>query len=525
MFGFLSPKVRGSNAASQLVSTIGLGFDTLESREVPAVISAPDQYQVQAGQVLTISAFVPDVNTGKIGVLSNDFSTTNPNAILTAVRQSAAISSNNGLPAPALPTNSLRFDANGGFTFVAPSNYDTNFGPVTFSYNAIDLNSNDLPSVAVTVTITIVAATTSQSLFAVAAGPGTEPRVRVFESTTGIERFSLLAYEQSFTGGVRVATGDVNRDGVDDIITVPASGGSARVKVFDGKTGVVLEDFFAFESIFRGGAEIAIGDIQADGFNDIIVGAGNGGGPRVIVYDGSKFGTGTLSASVLANFFAYEDTFRNGVRVAAGNVDGLTGVDRRDFIITGAGEGGGPAVKVYDGRLVPGFTEPLAKRAFFAFDSNNRDGVNVAVGQFRGDGKSDIVVGNSSGSAIIRVFDGRNSAQLREVILTQNDGTLGAGGVSGTGGSVGGTSNFGGSSGGLVTGSGISGNGNGGVRVAVTDRNGNAISDIIAGPGSGQIARLRILDGNSLSELSNFLAFPSDFLGGIFVGGNSLTIR
>ncbi len=523
MFGSFLPKDRGFQATSRKPNTFGLYIESLDERIVPAVIGVNDTYTVEAGRVVVVNASSPDPITGAIGVLANDFSDSNFQAVLVASQLSPAKSSIQ--PAPAIPGNSLSFNSNGSFTFVAPPNYDQQrYGPIQFTYRAVDTTTSQV-SAPTTVTINITAPIRSQNLFAVSAGPGMEPRVRVFESTTGIERFSFLAYEPSFTGGVRVATADVNRDGVDDIVTVPATGGSARVEVFDGKTGVKIEDFSAFEPSFRGGAEIAIGDIQGDGFNDIIVGAGNGGGPRVVVFDGSKVGKGTLSASVLANYFAYEDTFRNGVRVAAGNLDGLTGVDRRDYIVTGAGEGGGPAVKVYDGRLTAGFTEPLAKRAFFAFDSNNRDGVNVAVGQFRGDGKADIVVGNGSGTAIVRVFDGRNSAQLREVTLNQGDGTLGAGGVNGTGGSTSGSSNFGGSNGGLVTASGVSGNGNGGVRVAVTDRNGNSLSDIITGPGPGQIARLRILDGASLNELSNFLAFPSDFLGGIYVGGNSLTIR
>src|SRR5437763_132101 len=82
---------------------------------------------------------------------------------------------------------------------------------------------------------------------AVGPGPGAGPQVRVFDAATGVERYSFLAYEASFTGGVRVATGDLNRDGVDDIVVAPAVGGSARIKVYDGKFGTQIDDFFVFE--------------------------------------------------------------------------------------------------------------------------------------------------------------------------------------------------------------------------------------------------------------------------------------
>ncbi len=44
----------------------------------------------------------------------------------------------------------------------------------------------------------------------------------------------FFAYNPSFTGGVRVATGDVNGDGAAEVITSPGQGGGPHVRVFDG---------------------------------------------------------------------------------------------------------------------------------------------------------------------------------------------------------------------------------------------------------------------------------------------------
>jgi hypothetical protein len=54
---------------------------------------------------------------------------------------------------------------------------------------------------------------------------------------------------------------------------------------------------------------VAAGDVNADGFADIITGAGPGGGPHVKVFD-------SHSLNLLHSFFAYEPNFAGGVFVA-----------------------------------------------------------------------------------------------------------------------------------------------------------------------------------------------------------------
>jgi hypothetical protein len=168
------------------------------------------------------------------------------------------------------------------------------------------------------------------------AGPGTGAAVRVFDARTGAELRSFTAYA-GFSGGVRVAAGDVNGDGVVDIITGAGTGGGSHVKVFNGRNEAVLHDFFAFSSSFSGGVYVASGDFNGDFMVDLAVAsaedpvAGTGGGPHVKVFSGT-------SLAVLADFRPYEPAFTGGVRVAAGdlNDDGLAD------IITTPGQGGAP---------------------------------------------------------------------------------------------------------------------------------------------------------------------------------------
>ena len=222
----------------------------------------------------------------------------------------------------------------------------------------------------------------------VGSGPGTASLVRVIDGSTGKELFSVTPFESSFTGGVFVAAGDVNGDGTPDVVISPDQGGGPRVDVYNGKTFVKIDSFLGIDDpAFRGGARVAIGDINGDGTGDLVVAAGFQGGPRVAAYDGRTLGTSTR-VKLFNDFFAFEQTLRNGAFIAVGDVNG----DGKADIIAGGGPGGGPRVTVFNSATLissNGATlTPLAN--FFAGDTGNRLGVQVAVKDVDGDNKADI---------------------------------------------------------------------------------------------------------------------------------------
>ena len=170
------------------------------------------------------------------------------------------------------------------------------------------------------------------------AGSGAGPHVKVLSGVDQSELKSFFAYLPAFTGGIFVAAGDVNGDSLDDIVTGTDSGTAAHVKVFNGNNGADIASFLPYGGAFAGGVRVAAGDVNGDGTADIITGAGPGGGPHVKAFSG-------VDQSELKSFFAYPGTFTGGVYVAAGDVNG----DSFDDIITGAGTGGGTHVKVFSG--------------------------------------------------------------------------------------------------------------------------------------------------------------------------------
>lgn len=221
------------------------------------------------------------------------------------------------------------------------------------------------------------------------AGPGNGSRVVVLDGTTFQVVRDFNAFEPAFQGGVFVAAGDFNGDGRADLVVSPDEGGGPRVRVLSGSDGSTLADFFAIEDPnFRGGARVAVGDLSGDGTNDLIVTAGFGGGPRVAVYDGSQLGL-TGGPKLFDDFFAFEQTLRNGTFVAAGDVNGDGFAD----LIAGGGPGGGPRVFILDGQsLVQNGSKTLVPVGnFFAGDPNSRGGVRVAIKNVDNDGLADVV--------------------------------------------------------------------------------------------------------------------------------------
>ncbi len=224
-------------------------------------------------------------------------------------------------------------------------------------------------------------------------GKGTYPWVKIFSENGNLEEQSMI-YNQNFRGGLEVAVGDTDADGVLEIITGPGTGGGPDIKVFDYQ-GHIKGSFMAFDKKFRGGVFVAAGDVNGDGRDEIIVAPMSGFEPWVKIFD--------QQGNLLTSFLAFDVKFRQGVRIAAGDVNG----DGRDEIIVGAGKSDTPQVRIFN------FKGELLSN-FLAFDKKFRGGVFVAAGDINGDSKDEIITGAGvSGGPQVRVFDLKGELQLQ----------------------------------------------------------------------------------------------------------------
>jgi hypothetical protein len=163
-----------------------------------------------------------------------------------------------------------------------------------------------------------------------------KPLVQIYNAVTGALERNFFAYDPNFMGGVNVASADVTGDGKADILTAPASNGVPLVNVYDGPSGRLIRTFFAYDQSFHGGVSVASADVDGDSKADIITGTGFGGVPLVNVFSGAN-------NHLLKNFYAFDPAFRGGLVLAAGDMEGNGHAD----IVVGTGFGAAGNIRVF----------------------------------------------------------------------------------------------------------------------------------------------------------------------------------
>lgn len=215
-------------------------------------------------------------------------------------------------------------------------------------------------------------------------------------------------FEPTFRGSVRVTTGDVNGDGVADIIVGSGRSRPGEVRVFlasgPGPYPTFTYDagytFRPFGNAYRGGIEVAAGDFTGDGLADIIVGQSSGRG----FVRGYEVLGGFVASSPAFQFRPYGGRYAGGVMVAAADFTG----DGRVEVVVGPNAGILAQVRVYDVTM-----GPKVVSSFRPFGGRFRRGVTLAIGTYANgmspdDGVPDIFVGTGAGGgSVLEVYSGQ----------------------------------------------------------------------------------------------------------------------
>jgi hypothetical protein len=302
--------------------------------------------------------------------------------------------------------------------------------------------------------------------------PGTT--VNIYPTSTTTPSLVLVPFA-NWQGEVRIARADINADGNLETIATMGEGGLPILRVFDGVTGAQTMEIQVYDRAFNGGIFVAVGDLGNDGILDFVTGAGQGGGPHVKIFN-------AITGAETSSFMAYDINFRGGVSVAVGDIDGSGFA----AIVTGAGQGGGPHVKVFNG------TDHSLIKQFMAYASNFLGGVYVAVGDYLSDGKYEIITGAGfGGGPHIKIWD-YETLNLDGQTMAFTDFTKPNGEV-------------------------IDAIFTGGVRVALADANGDNVLDILAGAGPNGGPRVEAFVGFRLELLMDFFTGDKNDERGVFV--------
>ena len=185
-------------------------------------------------------------------------------------------------------------------------------------------------------------------------------------------------------------------------VAVPGSKGKpAQVKIYDGGGDKLLATVTPFEG-FEGTPSVAMGDVNDDGVYDLVAGAGKDHAPEVVAYSGKAAGGKYAFETELARFEAFDPAARGGVSVAASQIDGSTA----DNIIVGSGAGVPSEVKVFRSDLPSQSGKAPSLFSSFAPYPDDSSGVSVASGFVDfATGRYSIVTAPGPGSAAqVKVF-------------------------------------------------------------------------------------------------------------------------
>ncbi|MFC1721744.1 SMP-30/gluconolactonase/LRE family protein [Patescibacteria group bacterium] len=271
--------------------------------------------------------------------------------------------------------------------------------------------------------------------------PGLGPQVMIYDKT-GKLLANFFVYAKHLRGGVRVAVGNVLPGAYDEIVVISGAGGRPHVRIFDGQGNLKHPGFFALDGRFKGGAWLAVGNVDGTGEDEIIVSAAKGGGPHVTIHK--------ADGSIVGNFMAYESSFRGGVKVAAVDIEG----DGVSEIVTVPEFGARPA-KVFtrSGQLIS---------QFYPFGSAFAGGMSVAGGNTDRKLGEEIILGaGPGGGPLVRAVNSNGDSITPNFWMYRSDFR-------------------------------------GGVNVAAADVDDNGVDEILGAPASAGAPNYRIINPNDL---------------------------
>jgi hypothetical protein len=218
-------------------------------------------------------------------------------------------------------------------------------------------------------------------------------------------------------GSARIAVGDVDGDGLDEIVAGLGRGGDGWLAVFDdGMHGYAIVRWIRlpWEAYNASNGEIwpALGDLDGDGRAEIVAGLGPGGAGRIAIFDDAATGYAFFGWRQVA-WPSYIASGDGATHPAVGNVDGAGASE----IVVGLGRGGGGWLEVV-GDASSSYAHRGWVRVGWPLYNRTNGTTFPAAGDLDGDGRAEIVAGLGRGGAgWLEVFEDAPGAYAHRVWL------------------------------------------------------------------------------------------------------------
>jgi hypothetical protein len=249
-------------------------------------------------------------------------------------------------------------------------------------------------------------------------GAQSTPLVRLVDADTGAVKAQVMAFEATFKGGVRVAMGDVDGDSVPEVLVGSGPGRVGEIRVFKQQVSggaTTLTELVAYRTIpfgagYTHGVEIAVGDLDDNGREDIVAAMSRGAGTVKAFL--SVAAADPVQNVAFKTFTPFGPTFTGGASVAVADLGTFTNgrlvdanvPDNKVEIVVASGAGMRSAVLAYDVSAAPRVVARIAPGA-------GQTGFSVSSGRVDTDAIDDIILASArGGGGVTEVYAGRTAA-------------------------------------------------------------------------------------------------------------------
>ncbi len=230
----------------------------------------------------------------------------------------------------------------------------------------------------------------ADSIAVMVAGGGA-PHVVIIDAATGRIADSFYAFAPGFLGGGTLAAGLVNLNGRQESVVLIGAGPGAEpsVSVFNAYDFSFEKAFYAYAQSYRGGVTVGVTSRDPNGSSLVITGSAINS--HVVLFDINT------PSNALASWYAFApSTLLQQMTVAGGDLNS----DGFSEVLVGAATGWPASIAVFNTRSLVNPNDPnryAAEKAFYAFPPNSPNfttGVRVGVSDVNRDGKLDVLAGS-----------------------------------------------------------------------------------------------------------------------------------